>query len=117
MGKPIHLRPSTKLVFLPSNLKAVYPFHPKLNLIVCVLSGRNEILGVSRTSSKILMNSRWEKHGNNMTLKRYEQFCTEKSVDPFATNEHIMLDFLTDMFQKGYTYSSVKYRMNHCVHN
>ncbi|GFN81275.1 tyrosine recombinase [Plakobranchus ocellatus] len=66
-------------------------------------------LGVSRTSFKILMNSWREKTRKqyDINLKRYEKFCTEKSLDPFSTSEHMMLDFLTDMFQKGYAYSSV----------
>ncbi|GFO27384.1 reverse transcriptase/ribonuclease h/methyltransferase [Plakobranchus ocellatus] len=65
--------------------------------------------GVSKLASKILMNSWREKTRKQykIYLKRYAAFFEMKRIDPFRISDNSVVDFLANMFEEGYGYSSI----------
>ena len=40
-------------------------------------------------------------------IKRWMDFCDRKQCDPYSQNEIVILEFLTDLFEKGLGYSAI----------
>ena len=40
-------------------------------------------------------------------IKKWQQFCAERQADPLHSTVEVILDFLTDLYDKGFSYSAI----------
>ena len=64
---------------------------------------------MSSATLNIILNSWREKTRTqyNIYLSRFATFCKSNNLNPHVRDEHVTLKFLTEMFQKGYGYSTI----------
>ena len=54
--------------------------------------------------------SSWRKatrYKYELVLRKWEKFCTKRGSDPYNTNVNNILEFLTELYEKGNKYSSI----------
>ena len=54
--------------------------------------------------------SSWRKathYKYKLVLRKWEKFCTKRGSDPYNTNVNNILEFLTELYEKGNKYSSI----------
>ena len=65
--------------------------------------------GIPDKTKEIIMSS-WRKvtrYKYELVLRKWEKFSTKRGSDPYNTNVNNILDFLTELYEKGKKYSSI----------
>lgn len=72
-------------------------------------SRRQEARGLSRESANLITKS-WRagsRMAYNSAWRKWACWCSEKKVDPFQAPVELVVDYLTDLYQKQYAYSTI----------
>ena len=65
--------------------------------------------GIPDKTKEVIMSS-WRKvtrYKYELVLRKWEKFSTKRGSDPYNTNVNNILDFLTELYEKGKKYSSI----------
>ena len=107
ISQPVLLPKKESLLKLPHNRTKVHPLSPKLQLMACLLSGRDSD---SKTFQHGLAISSWN-HGGlgppNSTECIWTSFASTRNENPVHPTVASVIDFLTHLYDTGNSYSVI----------
>ena len=108
---PVILHPSTDLLRLKSSPESVHPLQKKLELHICLVSGKNFH---NKVSPKMQCNNnsglleRWNKVSVPVTpAEMVVAYCKDKSCNILSPPVVVAFDFLATLFHSNLSYSSI----------
>ena len=109
IATPVILPQHKDLLTLPHN-RMEHSLKTKLRMVACLLSGSfYQTQGISQSVTKLLLAS-WRggtKKQYDVYIKKWTKFCAERESDQFHPLVVDVLDFLTELYEKGFTYSAI----------
>jgi hypothetical protein len=108
---PVLLTHRTNLLRIPG-MEKIHPLHSQLNLIACQLSGKiwkTKEFQIKLPKSYWLLGEavRKKQYATYRYIKRWLNFCSQRQINSLKPSLSSILDFLTDLFESGLTYSSI----------
>jgi hypothetical protein len=108
---PVLLTHRKNLLRIPG-MEKIHPLHSQLNLIACQLSGKiwkTKEFQIKLPKSYWLLGEavRKKQYATYRYIKRWLNFCSQRQINSLKPSLSSILDFLTDLFESGLTYSSI----------
>ena len=85
----------------------MHPLSPKLNLLVCRISGRgllNETFRETLPTSSCGRGEKEHRKKYNVYLRKWDEVCVQRQINTVQTSVNEVLAFLHDLFTKGLSY-------------
>lgn len=100
----ITLPSSKNLLSLPAFPEANHPWHRKMSLLICLLSGNKLKIEASHPN---LSPSLLHPGGKGQGLYKWLEFCKQKDCDVLSPSLPLALAFLSMLYEKGSSYSAI----------
>ena len=96
---------SNKTLLQHTERSKPHPLDQKLNLLACIISGKNQEQQPFQIIQQSRRPSATKKYDN--CIGKWKVFCRERSIDPISTSLDQPIEFLIKIFESGVRYSSV----------